>query len=365
MNLKKSFLRGGYALILAALAPFVSLMATSCDNIIEEETFEQPAQTSSLSVSIVPQTKATGTSHGVQTDDNTVHTLEIFVFKNDGADAGVLDTYKKFSEGELPSLANIQVQTTTGSKIIYAVANSHKENWTGINTLAQFKGVLSSLQQENLKSFTMVGSTTSVLQAATSVNIDISRLVARIHLAGIKTAFAGTPYEGCTLKNVKAYLINAMGDIHYADGSSSAKPLILNANKLVTENVAACAMSGMLYDELPQEVGESGYSTSHYFYCYENMLQSESYDNKFTKLVIQADLNGTTYYYPININREGFGYNSSNGHAGIKRNTSYSVEVTITRPGSLEPGSILEFGTATAKVNVLNWETIPVAYVGF
>ena len=50
---------------------------------------------------------------------------------------------------------------------------------------------------------------------------------------------------------------------------------------------------------------------------------------------------------------------------GIKRNTSYSVEVTITRPGSLDPDSTLEFGTLTADITVLDWKTIPVAYVGF
>jgi hypothetical protein len=95
------------------------------------------------------------------------------------------------------------------------------------------------------------------------------------------------------------------------------------------------------------------------------MLSAESDESKFTRLVIQADLNGTTYYYPININRVGFGYSESNDHMGIKRNTSYSVEVTITRPGSLDPDSTLEFGTLTADITVLDWKTIPVAYVGF
>ena len=363
MELKKKSFAGRKFLLVASLAAFVSFVTVSCEKAVDLEV-EQAASPSKLSISILPQTKATGTSHGIQSDDNNVNMLEIFVFKNEGADAGVLDTYKKLSSAELASLANIQVQTTTGSKVIYAVANSHKDNWTGVNTLAQFKSVLASLQAENLKSFTMVGSTVSQLQAATSVNIDVSRLVARVHLAGIKTAFAGTPYEGSTLKNVKAYLINVIGDASYAEGAWSAKPFVLNANKYVPENAAGCAMTGMLYDEILQDVGDAGYTTPHYFYCYENMLQTESYDNKYTRLVIQADLNGTTYYYPISINREGFGYNSSNGHIGIKRNTSYSLEVTISRPGSLEPGSNLEFGTVTAKVNVLNWETIPVAYGG-
>ena len=354
-----------YGRVLATLSVALVVMGSvSCSNNIGNE-LPEDEQSGLLSVSIVPKTKATGTIHGVQEDDNNVSTLEVFVFKNEGADAGVLDAYKKLAAEELSSLANIQVQTTKGSKVIYAVANSHKDNWTGVNTLQQFKSVLSSLQKENLKSFTMVGSATSVVKEATSVNIDISRLVARIHLTGIKTNFEGTPYAGATLKNVKAYLINVIGDIHYADGTPATTPLVLNANRFNSGNVSGCAMTGMLYDEIAQEIGDSGYKTAHYFYCYENMLTDESDDNKFTRLVIQADLNGTTYYYPININRAGYGYSSTNGHVGIKRNTSYSVDVTITRPGSLNPDSNLEFGAVTAKVNVMNWETIPVANVGF
>ena len=338
MNLKKKMSKMVERVFATLSVIMIVMGAVACDENFEKE-MQKEDSASLLSISVVPQTRATGSAHGVQADDNNVHSLEVFVFKNEGADAGVLDVYKKLTSAELSSLSNIQIQTTTGSKIIYVVANSHRDNWTGVNTLQQFKSILSSLQKENLKSFTMVGSTSSVLQAATSLNIDISRLVARVHLAGIKTNFAGSPYEGVTLKNVKAYLINATGDIHYADGTPGANPLVLNSGRLNSENVANCAMGGMLYDEIAQEVGDSGYNTSHYFYCYENMLSAESYDNKFTKLIIQADLNGTTYYYPININREGYGYNSSNGHIGIKRNTSYSVEVTITRPGALEPGS--------------------------
>ena len=85
----------------------------------------------------------------------------------------------------------------------------------------------------------------------------------------------------------------------------------------------------------------------------------------YTRLVIQGDLNGNTYYYPISINREGFGYSSVNGHCGVKRNTSYKLDVTICRPGSTDPDEILEYGTLSTNLNVLDWVTLPVVQVQF
>ncbi|MBR5856366.1 MAG: DUF4906 domain-containing protein [Bacteroidales bacterium] len=362
MKSRISKLTGRFFRVLSVV--MVVMCVVACENNLDVDRLQQEEE-SLLSISIVPQTKASGSAHGVQADDNNVQSLEIFVFKNEGADAGVLDVYKKFTAEELKSLTNIEIQTTAGSKIIYAVANSHKDNWNGVYTLQEFKSVLSLLKDEDLKSFTMVGSANSTLQATTSVNIEISRLVARVHLAGIKTNFAGTPYEGISLKNVKAYLINVTGDCSYADGSMNEDPLVLNQNGLKSDDVDACTMRGMLYDEMAQEVSDGGYNVSHYFYCYENMLSEESGNKKFTKLVIQGDLNGTTYYYPISINREGYGYSPENDHKGLKRNTSYSIEITITRPGTLDPNDNLNFGTATAMLDILDWVTLPVAHVGF
>ncbi len=325
-----------------------------------------------VSISIVPEnssvhSRATGATHGVQADDNTVQTLEFFIFRTDGDDAGMLDTYKKFTSSELTGLTGININTTTGAKIIYAIANSHKADWTNVKTLSQFKTVLGGLKDEQLKNFTMTGSVEATLQVTSSVNISISRLVARVKLASIKTDFAGTPYQGSALENVKVYLTNVSADKLYANGANASNATVYNHKEVVAEQVELCnaSMPGMLYDEISQSVNDAGYTTAHYFYCYENTLAAETTDKRFTKLVIQGDLNGHTYYYPISINQEGFGYSSANDHAGVKRNTAYSVEVTICRPGSNDPDKELEHGALTANVNILDWATVPVVQVNF
>ena len=305
-----------------------------------------------LHLSILPQTRASGAGHGVQSDDNIVKTLEIFIFRAEGNDAGVLDTYKKFEAEELTSLSNLSVNTTTGLKHIYAVANSHRENWAGVQSLSQFKETCARLQSENLKDFTMTGSVEAMLQSSTSVTFAVSRLVARVELSSVKTSFSGTPYQGIRLENVKVYLTNVVSERFYADGTLPENAVILNSKMAVAGDINNCAMSGMLYEQIMQEIGATVYETPHYFYCYPNETENETDEARFTKLVIQADLNGNTYYYPIPIEN-------------IERNSAYSLSVNIMRPGTLDPEQPLEKGTLDVTLNVLDWELQPQVDVEF
>ena len=328
-----------------------SVLIASCSKSESGEAYGAGGE-STLYLSIVPQTKASGSSHGVQKDDNYVQTLEIFIFRADGEGAGVLDTYKKFTAGELNSVYDLQINTTTGLKRIYAIANSHVENWDGVSTLSGFEREYSSLKNENLKSFTITGTVEAVLQSSTYLTFSISRLVSRIELKSVRTSFAGTPYENSELQNVKFYLTNVVGEKLYHNGNSPETVTILNSGKAVATDISGCKMDGMLYESIPQSINDSGHPVPHYFYCYSNMLEQESETERYTKLIIQADLNGNTYYYPVPIK-------------GIERNSSYSIDVNIMRPGTLDPEQPLEKGTLDVTLNVLDWELLPKIDVEF
>lgn len=309
-------------------------------------------------------TKASGGGHGTTADDNSVQTLEIFVFNNGGgADNGVLESYQKFSGSSLSSLSSLKVKAKTGAKKIYAVANSHKENWAGITSLSQFSATVSSLKSENLKTFAMTGSTDALLSASTSVTIPVSRLVARVVLSNVKSAFSGTPYSGMTLSNVKVYMTNVSGSVLYATGATSSSPVLLNSRQMIAADCSGCAMSNMLNDDIAGTVGDAGHSTAHYFYCYENAVASETTSERYTRLVIQADLNGRTYYYPVDVNRDGYGWQS--GAKGIKRNTSYAISVVISGPGASDPEEKITAGTITLSITVSDWATVPAVTVNF
>src|SRR5574344_134053 len=312
-------------------------------------------------------TKATGTGHGVQDDDNKIQTLEIFVFKNvsGAADDGVLEVYKKFSGSPLTTLTGLQLTAKTGPKTIIAIANSHVASWAGVDTYTEFKTAASSLKTENLTTFVMTGSASVTLAATASVSIPISRLVGRVILNSIKTNFAGTPYAGSTLSAVKIFLTNVSGSKLFYNGEDPSTAVVLNSKQFVSADCSGCAMSGILADDVTGTIGEAAVTTTHYFYCYENTLAAETASARFTRMVIQATLAGKVYYYPVDINREGYGWVSANGHVGVKRNTSYAVSVVINGPGSTTPDDPITRGTLTAGVTVSNWATVPDSSVNF
>ena len=352
-SMKLNFVINNFALFIVI---FATLFIFSCTKERNHETNNEITE-SLLTLNITAgnedskKTKATGSSHGVQSDDNYVETLEIFVFRNDGGvDNGQLDAYKKFSSND--GLTNLQIKTTTGSRIIYAVANSHRDNWNGITTLERFKSEMSSITLENVKKFTMAGSSTSVLHTTSSITFSISRLVSRIKVDGIKTAFAGTPYSGMTLSGVKVYLTNVIAAKSFAENSDMDVPPILNYKKSILSDSQSCAMPGMIFESIAGEIGDAGFTQPLYFYAYENLIASETPVSRYTRIVIEALLNGKTYYYPISINREGFGYVSENGHKGVKRNTAYQLKATIFRPGSTDPDKPLEPGTLSATLGI-------------
>ncbi len=295
-----------------------------------------------------------------ETNDKKINTLEVFIFHNTGgaSNNGKLDVYKKFSEEEVQTLSDLSVKTTTGNKYIYIIANSHITDWRGITTHTLFQSQISQAIKENFKDFTMVGSATQNLTVSSTVTISLSKIVSRIEVRGIKTSFSGTPYEGKTLSEAKLYLINASGEKRIYNGSDPSTIKVLNSKHLLMADVSSCQMTGMLFDSISGDIGEGAdaYSKRHLFHCYENTIPVETQENRFTKVVLEAKLDGTLYYYPIAINREGFGYVA--GIKGVQRNYWYLLDITILRPGSLDPDTILEKGSANITITVLNWDKV-------
>ena len=319
------------------------------------------------------KTKASGSGHGNQSDDNTVNTLEIFIFKNTGetaADNGQLELYKKYSSSDLTrGLSGLELTASTGKKTIYAVCNSHNaNNYSGVNTLAKFKQEISLLKNENLKNFTMSGFKDVELSTSNDITISVRRMVARVKLSSVKTAFAGTPLEGSTLQNVKAYLINVHAEKLLWNGSDRSGSQILNLAKYIENDCKGLAMSGMLYESIADKVDDTGNSTARWFYAFENAIEQENSAGKdyYTRLVIEGTLNGVTYYYPINVNRSGFGYvSNADIKPGIERNKSYELSVVISKAGSLDPNVPIVNGTVSVSVKIEDWTIVPSVVVNF
>lgn len=325
---------------------------TLCEKEVEE------GKPSTLTLSLVPVTSTRSTLSQTQEQDNIINTLDIFIFrKGDPASAGYhkLDTYRRFEGG---SLSDIEISTTTGEKLICVIANSNIGTYTGITTLETFRSMTALLKDETCGDFTMYGETEQTLGITTSVAVSVSRLVSRICVTSVRTDFAGGPYAGMRLSNCRMFLVNAHAEKYLHDGSSPAVPLILNQGGLIGDDVNSTAEAGLLMDNIPDVIGDEGYTSPHYFYCYSNETDDIPAS---TKLVLQADLDGVTYYYPIPVNQAGYGLTEPDEEtvSGISGNCVYSYGITVTRPGSLDPDTPLVPGTLELSLNVNAWDVIP------
>ncbi|HIZ86306.1 MAG TPA: hypothetical protein IAC04_07430 [Candidatus Coprenecus stercoravium] len=348
--MKNNFLNTARVLSLLTLTAGLS----ACETVECPDCLDNAGAPASLTLSINPAaTKSTEIPS--EETDNAVGTVDVFVFNTPGASVqghGELDTYRRFENSSEP----IEIQTTTGAKKICVVVNSKSGDLTSVTSLSQLQQAVTRLQDETFGNLTMYGEKDVTLSAENTVDITVSRFISRITVSSIKTKFNGTPYEGVALTNTKLYLINAHGDKILFNGGATTVPTVLNAGTLNTDDVEGCAQSGLLYDEISAQILDEGYSTSHHLYTYAN----ETNDiETCTKLVMETEINGSKYYYPIPVNQEGYGYTSENGHYGIKRNTVYSFGITISRPGSLDPDEPVETGAVEISINVEDWAETP------
>lgn len=290
-------------------------------------------------------------------EDNTINTLDIFIFRNTdptSADYQKLDTYRHFEPSDL---SDITISTTTGPKTICVIANDHANTFDGVTDLTSFRTLIADLKGEKLSSFTMYGEVNETLDISTKVEMTVQRFVSKVGISSIKTQFSGTPYAGYTLSNIKLYLINAHGEkLIHNNGSSLTPPVILNSEKLVGSDANSTIEPNLLYEPITGTIGDAGYTTPHFFYCYSNETEDMA---SCTKLVLQCDLDGVTYYYPIPVNQEGYGYDNTRDHIGIRRNTYYSYEITVTRPGGMDPNTPVVPGTVGLSIDVKDWDTVP------
>lgn len=300
-----------------------------------------------------------GMSKAVQTaennHDNRINTLDVFIFNyqdRGSARYGKLDTYKRFEGG---NTSNLQISATTGTKMICVVANSNIPSYNGVTDISDFNALISQLADETLGDFTMFGEVATGISENSYLTINVRRMVAKVSVTSIKTDFEGTPYDGMSLTNCKLYLVNAYGQRHIYRNLEPEEVIFLNEGGLVAEDVNSTEEKGLLMDEITEEIDDKGYSKVHNFFCYAYTTADEL---KCTKLILQATLDGTTFYYPIPINQDGYGH-SGKGPAGISQNSVYSYGITVTRPGSNSPNEPLESGSVNISAKVEEWITAP------
>lgn len=270
--------------------------------------------------------------------------IDVLIFNDDKLKR--LDTYQRF---ELPSCSTVKASSSAGNKIMTVLVNSKKDKyeWAEINTLFGLSDLCVNLEDETIESPAMSGQCS--IQAGYPVNIIVQKVASEIVIQSLSCDFSGRPYSGETLKNVKIYLTNVNSEVPMVAKERYLPQRIINNGRLNPDDLKSFRCPSLIYQNLESEIGDSVIKPDIRLRCYPNESEEESPGSPFTRLVIEGEINGTTYYWPININRNADGN-------GIGRNSRYIYDIKITRTGHTDPDIPIQIEDAKIIMKIQSWE---------
>ena len=331
----------------------VAAMACSCDKDSDCGPCQDGETMSILNVSLdfedEPQTRATSYVTA-QTYETKVNDVQVLVFDSTGALNAYVDADTKTS--------GITISTTAGSKTVWAVVNG--PNLSSITTMSALQSTAVDLGANSTTEtvgFVMAGSTTcTVGSSATTASISVKRLVARVALQKISNSLPAS-YGALTVNNVT--LINVAGNQNLAGTASVStwynkmgrKDGATATGQIIDGSTYVASHPTLTFKSVGSSVANGGSltpTTPYLFYTYPNSTTTDatgwasSFTARKTRLVVAATIGGTQYYYPVVIDTPA-------------RNTAYTVELTITGPGSTDPDKPVVKGSINASVTVQGW----------
>lgn len=252
-------------------------------------------------------------------DDKSINSVQVLVFNKHGL----------FETSSSSSTLPVTVTCTTGEKKIVALVNAGLEE--NVVDIADLGSRTVNLKDSGAENIVMVGTKDTELTGSGPVTINAERLAAKIVLNSVQLSLP-IQFKDISFEINSVYLINAAGDKAYMDANVPSVWYNLGAYD------PASSMA-LLYEDVSDAKIVSGgnpYSTDHYFYCYPNDTDTK------TRLVVEAVIEGETYYYPITLDK-------------VESNNLYTYALTITRFGSDSPDKPLEDGAVNFTVHVTAW----------
>ena len=285
--------------------------------------------------------------------ETSIRCLDIFFFNDDRLQR--LDSYQRFEGGTITSAT---CASRSGPKILVVLANASEDRftWSEINSLSALSRITVELGNDNPAAPVMSAAVRLKAGADKSVRMVLEPLMAKIVLKAISADFSGRSYSGAKLENVKVYLTNVAGACRMIpDSTDSAPGIILNSGRLSESDLKSLAIPEMLYHELQGPAGTAVRRPGMEFFCYPSEADRPGLGTPPTRLVVEGQIDGKTYYYPVEVNRSALGRTPP----GISRNNRYEVSMYITRKGSDNPDTSIEPGTARVILEIEDWTSKP------
>lgn len=355
---------------LFAAAAAALLMAGSCGKM--QQNGAGPSKNGG-EVLLTVNFEAPSTKVGSQTATNekSIQNVQIFVFRaGSGGDAGNLEIAASAGFdtplGETAgSYSGITVKCSVGQREVWAVVNDSEDRTAGpaaVATKSEFLALTHELQKSSPAKLLMIGhSGTSADPAVTlhegreEVSVDVHRLVASVILESVKNDFSSPAYQKADMFRLEnCYLLNVPGRINFGETSEpAALPTEYWYARMEAET--ASPKGDLLFDPLAGQIVNYGatYTVPHTFYTYPNNCtpsEDASWCTRATLLVLEASIlypsGWMKYYYPVQL-----------GNGPLLSNKQYRVNLTIHRPGSLDPNRPVTFDDVTPVITVTDWES--------
>ena len=183
-------------------------------------------------------------------------------------------------------------------------------------------------------------------------SIPVKRLVSRVDVKGISVDFSSWPaWTGKTLLLKHIYVTNAYRTSCWGQDLSSVSSqgtAWYNAMGWHGGGVVSASMDALLGDrDINASVDASHpYSAFHSFYFHPNPVEkdnrrTDTWSPRFTRLVMEASVDGETFYYPIDI-------------PPVERNSvCAATNIVVHGPGCSHP----EGGTVASNILEVDWDT--------
>jgi len=274
---------------------------------------------------------------------------DIFVYNDDRTER--LDVYQRtVMDGGL-----IEIARTKGKRKVVVVVRGQLDRyeWSGNNSYNYIRQLDVDFTKDNPALPTLSGEM-KLGDGKSEGEIKLNPLLSKIVLRSIRADFKGRAYEGAKLTDIKIYLtnVNTLCNVVQADDFPSRG--VLNAGRLSYEDLGKMDHPEMVYTDLGVSAGTNWTELNAELFCYPNTNEEESIGSPYTRLVIEGKIQGNTWYYPININREGLCW--VDGIPGIDRNCQYVYDVTIKRTGSSDPDKPISIADVEISCIVESWK---------
>jgi hypothetical protein len=320
---------------------FMALISIACCKDNPSNVTPQDEQMGTLEVSVYDELTTRATSASV--NDSNIENVQILIFSK-----GILERYGKFEDLTEPIVFTLP----TGGVSCYAVANS-SEDLSDIGSTTELNSRLSYLKNNSLSGFEMIGNTGTTItnNFSNQVRIGLRRFVAKIQIDKITPMFISKAYQKMEFKVTGIYLTNVNGSCPYDLTPKASSDNNLWYNKLKYESGDCDHLISDIFSEPVILQTSDGvvtpYQTTHSFFFYPNPTvgdsSSSTWSHRWTRLVVEATLDGTTYYYPVSF-----------------RNTypNYLYKITdmkITGPGSTSPELPIIKRDFTVNLYIQDW----------